>query len=77
MNMNSFALGYVLTLTTALGAGEVMPAWTQADLEADWIIQARVSPENLAVLAQRDAAGVNDGVISAVAEHQTQSEAWA
>jgi hypothetical protein len=75
--MKLLALGCALALTATLTAGEVTTAWTQADLEADWIIQARVSPENLAVLAQRDAAGVNDGVISAEAEHQTQSEAWA
>ncbi len=75
--MKLLALNCALALTATLTAGEVAPAWTQADLEADWIIQARVSPENMAVLAQCDAAGVNDGVVSAEAEHQTLSETWA
>lgn len=52
-------------------------AWTAAQVEADWLIQARLSPENLRALARRDAARVNDGVKSGQGEHQTCAETWA
>jgi hypothetical protein len=53
------------------------PAWTDEDLTADWLVQARMSPENLRALARRDAAGVIDGVKSGQGDHQTIPETWA
>ena len=54
----------------------VEPAWSDAQVEEDWIVQARVSPENLRALARRDAAGVIDGAKGGP-DHQTLAETWA
>lgn len=64
------------TLAAAFGC-DAVPAVTTADLEADWLTQARVSPENLQALADQDAAKLVDGVKSGKAEHQTRVETWA
>ena len=56
---------------------EPVPAWTDEQIEKDWIIQARMSPENLRALARQDAAAVVDGVKSGQPEHQTLLEQWA
>jgi len=67
----------LVTQSGAQVASNAVPAWTDAQLEEDWLMQARMSPENLAVLARRDAAGVNDGLKSGSADHQTRAEQWA
>jgi hypothetical protein len=74
--MKSILRGCVLALTATLTAGEVTPVWTEAQLEADWLVQARLSPENLQALATQDAAGVVDGVKSGQPDHRTKSETW-
>ena len=55
------------------GAG---PAWTEEQLQADWMVQARLSPENLRALAKRDAAGVMDGIRGPQGDHATIPENW-
>jgi hypothetical protein len=64
-----------LLIGTLVGE-EPQSAWTDTDLKADWLIQARLSPENLQALADRDAAGVVDGVKSGKPDHQTKRETW-
>lgn len=74
-------------LLTLLAAGPVSvpaetpaepaPAWTEAEVEKDWVLQAHVSPENLCALALQDAAAIIDGVKSGQPEHQTLLEHWA
>ena len=54
----------------------VEPAWSDAQVEEDWLVQARMSPENLRALARRDAAGVIDGAKGSP-DHQTMAETWA
>ncbi len=77
MNMSHL---FVLTLTAApllLTAAESVPVWTDAQIEKDWIIQARLSPENMGALARQDAAAIIDGVKSGQPEQQTLLEQWA
>ena len=50
---------------------ERVPACTEAQLERDWHIQARMSPTNLRALALRDAASVIDGIEIGRPEQQT------
>ena len=63
--------------STMVSAVESVPAWTEAQIEADWRIQLDVSHENLRVLARQDAARVIDGIKDGQPDHQTVIEHWA
>ncbi len=69
-------LAFALMSVGAFAGEDPIPAWSAADLEADWLVQARMSPENIRHLARIDAAGVVDGVKSSQMEHQTKAETW-
>jgi len=67
----------IVPASAPMDAGEAAPAWTDAQIEEDWLIQAHVSPENLRALARRDAACVIDGTKSGQPEQLTLLEQWA
>jgi len=82
MRMRAYEFWILVVVLVCIGgvatdATEAVPAWTEAQIEEDWLIQARMSPENLRALARLDAARIIDGVESGQPEQQTLLERWA